>query len=64
MDMLLIDLGAPDGSGASVQRGDEAVLFGPGGPSAVEAAAVAGTLSYELTSGLTARVLRAVGGRR
>lgn len=58
MDMLLLDLGDPDGPGASVQRGDEAVLFGPGGVSAVEAAAAAGTLSYELTSGLTARVPR------
>ena len=58
MDMLLVDLGDPDGPGASVQAGDEAVLFGPGGPSAEQAADAAGTIAYELTSGLTARVPR------
>lgn len=58
MDMLLVNLGDPQGPGAEVQRGDEATLFGSGGPSAVDAAFQAGTLSYELTSGLTARVPR------
>ncbi|GAB5534026.1 MAG: alanine racemase [Rubricoccaceae bacterium] len=58
MDMMLIDLGDPEGPGASVAVGDEATLFGAGGVSAVDAAATAGTLSYELTSGLTARVPR------
>lgn len=58
MDMMLIDLGDPGESGASVAVGDEATLFGAGGVSAMEAAATAGTLSYELTSGLTARVPR------
>ena len=54
MDMLMVDASAaPD-----VRRGDEAVLFGPGGPSALDAAEAAGTVSYELTSGLTARVPR------
>jgi len=58
MDMMLIDLGDPEGLGASAALGDEATLFGTGGVSAVEAAATAGTLSYELTSGLTSRVPR------
>ena len=58
MDMLLIDLGDPKGPGGAVQRGDESILFGAGGVSAEEAAATSGTLSYELTSGLTARVPR------
>ena len=62
MDMLLVDLGAPDGPGAAVARGDEAVLFGRGGPSAEEAAEAAGTISYELTCGLSARVARVVLG--
>ncbi len=58
MDMLMVSLGDPDGPGAEVQRGDEAVLFGPGGPSALDAAEAAGTITYELTCGLTARVPR------
>ena len=58
MDMLLVDLGGPGGPGSSVRIGDDAVLFGPGGPTAEQAADAAGTISYELTSGLTARVPR------
>jgi alanine racemase len=58
MDMLMLDLGAPGGQGADVRVGDEAVLFGPGGPSALDAAAAAQTIAYALTSGLTARVPR------
>ena len=58
MDMLLVDLGDPDGPGADVHLGEEAVLFGPGGPTAEAAADAAGTIAYELTSGLTARVPR------
>ena len=58
MDMLMLDLGAPDGDGAAVEPGDEAVLFGEGGPSAVRVAEQAGTIAYAITSGLTARVPR------
>ena len=58
MDMTMVDLGAPDGPGAAVQVGDEAVIFGPGGPSAFEVAGWAGTISYALPCGLTARVPR------
>ena len=62
MDMFLVDLGDPDGAGGAVARGDEAVVFGRGGPSAEEAAAAAGTISYELTCGVAARVPRVVVG--
>ncbi len=58
MDMTMLDLGPPDGPGASVSVGDEAVLFGPGGPSAFEAAEAMGGMAYTLTTGLTARVPR------
>jgi alanine racemase len=58
MDMLMLDLGRPDGPGAAVRVGAEAVLFGPGGPSALDVADAAGTIAYVLTSGLTARVPR------
>ncbi|MDT7857868.1 alanine racemase [Rubrivirga sp. S365] len=63
MDLLLVDLGAPDGPGGAVRRGDEAVVFGRGGPSAEEAAAAAGTMAYELTCGLAARVPRVFRGQ-
>jgi alanine racemase len=58
MDMLMLDLGAPDGPGSGVRVGDEAVIFGPGGPSALEAAVASQSIAYALTSGLTARVPR------
>ena len=54
MDLLMVDLGP----GSSVEVGDEAVLVGPGGPSAHAQATAAGTISYSLTAGLTARVAR------
>ena len=54
MDMTMVALEDDDAVGV----GDEAVLFGPGGPSAESQAAAAGTISYELTCGLTARVPR------
>ena len=58
MDMLMVSLGEPGGPGDAVRLGDEAVLFGPGGPSAEAAAEAAGTMAYELTAGLTGRVAR------
>jgi alanine racemase len=60
MDYTMLDLGPPDGAAASVAIGDEAVIFGPGGPTALEVAAWAGTISYDLPCGLTARVPRVV----
>ncbi|MEM6326872.1 MAG: alanine racemase [Bacteroidota bacterium] len=59
MDMLLADLGPPDGPAASVRLGDEAVLFGPGGPDALDQAEAGETITYELTCALAARVGRA-----
>ncbi|MEM0963307.1 MAG: alanine racemase [Bacteroidota bacterium] len=58
MDMTMVALGDPEGPAGAIQRGDEAVVFGPGGLSAVQLAQRAGTISYELTAGLTARVPR------
>ena len=63
MDNVTVDVG-PDGGG--VRPGDEVVLIGDG-ITAEEVAARLDTLNYEVTCGLTARVLRrerpAVGGR-
>ena len=50
------------GVDADRRIGDEAVLFGPGGPSALDVADAAGTIAYVLTSGLTARVPRCTAG--
>ncbi|MFN3595722.1 MAG: alanine racemase [Rubricoccaceae bacterium] len=58
MDMLMLELGPPDGPGAAVRVGDEAVLLGPGGPDPLEVARAADTITYALTCGLTARVPR------
>ena len=60
MDMLMVDLGQPGGRGARVGIGDEAVLFGPGGPSALDVADAAHTIAYDLTCRLTSRVPRVV----
>ncbi|MEM8558445.1 MAG: alanine racemase [Bacteroidota bacterium] len=64
MDLTMLDLGLPGGAGAAVRVGDEAVLFGHGGPSALEVAERAGTISYAVTAGLTARVPRVYTGTR
>ena len=56
MDMLMLDLGPPDG--CRVRVGDDAVIFGPGGPSALDLADAAGTIAYDLTCRLTSRVPR------
>jgi len=56
MDQLLVDLGPrPD-----VKLYDEAVLFGPDGrgPDAAELASLLGTVPYEITCGISARVPR------
>ena len=62
MDMTMVSLGDPEAAGAAVRLGDEAVLFGPGGPAVEDQAAAAGTMAYELTCGLTARVPRVLRG--
>ena len=58
MDMFMVDLGPPDGAGARVETGDEVVLFGPGGPSALEVARWAETIPYEICCGVSERVPR------
>ncbi len=54
MDMTMVALE----DGDAVEAGDEAVLFGAGGPSVETQAEAAGTISYELTCGLTSRVAK------
>lgn len=58
MDLLMLDLGPPDGPLGDVEPGEEVVLLGPGGPPALDLAEAAGTVTYALTAGLTARVVR------
>lgn len=58
MDMVMVDLGDPDGPGGGVEIGDEVVLFGAGGPSAVDLARWAETIPYEVLCGISARVPR------
>jgi alanine racemase len=54
MDMITGDItDAPQ-----VGVGDEVILWGDGGPSGDEVAKMAGTISYELFSAVTARVPR------
>jgi len=54
MDQMMVDLG----SKTNARPGDEAVLFGPQGPDAAELAALTGTISYEITCGISPRVPR------
>ncbi len=56
MDMTMIDAGPPDGP--AVSPGDPVVLFGEGGPSAIESAQWAGTITYELCCRIAPRVPR------
>lgn len=57
MDMVMVDLTNID----AAHIGQRVVLWGQGGPSADSVAHAAGTISYELLSGLTQRVPRALG---
>ncbi len=52
MDMIMIDI-----TGVACQEGDEVILFGPG-HSAESLAGTANTISYELITGISARVPR------
>lgn len=54
MDMFMVEVGRE----ADVHIGDEVVIFGPGGPTAVEVSVAAETIAYDVTSGLTPRVQR------
>jgi len=53
MDQLVVDVGDAD-----VRPGDEVVLFGAGGPSALEWAEATGTIDYEIVTRIGARVPR------
>ena len=54
MDQLMVDVGD-----LGVRVGDQAVIFGPEGPTAEELGEAAGTISYELLVRLGTRVARA-----
>lgn len=59
MDMCMVDLGPPDDPTAqAVEVGDEATLFGPGGPSLYDVADWADTIPYEICCSLSPRVPR------
>jgi alanine racemase len=58
MDMLMVDLGPPHGSGQEIRVEDEVVIFGAGGPTVLDQANCADTISYSLCTGLTQRVPR------
>ena len=63
MDMCMVDLGPPNGSPATdVDVGDEAVLFGNGGPSLYDVADWAETIPYEICCGIAPRVPRKYSG--
>jgi alanine racemase len=63
MDMCMVDLGPPDQSpAADVAVGDEAVLFGPSGPSLYDVADWAETIPYEICCGISPRVPRDYAG--
>ena len=54
MDMVMVDVG----SDIDIDIGDEAVLIGEGAPDAFEVADRAGTIPYEILTGVTKRVVR------
>jgi alanine racemase len=56
MDLTILDVTDVPG----VALGDEVVLFGEGGPTAEATAEAAGTISYEITCGVSSRVPRLV----
>ncbi len=59
MDMCMIDLGPPDRAPATnVSLGDEAVLFGPSGPTIYDVARWSETIPYEICCGVSPRVPR------
>jgi alanine racemase len=65
MDMCMVDLGPPDRPPATqVSRGDEAVLFGPSGPTVYEVARWSETIPYEICCKVSPRVPRHYGSSR
>ena len=63
MDMCMVNLGPPDRPPATdVSVGDEALLFGPNGPTMHDVADWAETIPYEICCGLSSRVPRTYSG--
>lgn len=58
MDMTMLNLGAATENGRRVEVGDDVIVFGAGGPSAVELARLAETIPYEICCGINERVPR------
>ncbi len=59
MDMCMVDLGPPDRPPAlNVEVGDEAILFGPSGPTVYDVAQWSETIPYEICCGVSPRVPR------
>jgi len=59
MDMCMVNLGPPTQSPATaVERGDEAVLFGPSGPTVYDVAQWSETIPYEICCSVSPRVPR------
>lgn len=61
MDQVVVDIGPPGEGAATVECGDEAVLFGDGangGPTAQDWADAAGTISYEIVTRMSGRLPR------
>lgn len=54
MDQLLVDIG----NHTDIELYDEVTLFGPEGPDAADLAALAGTIPYEITCGVSSRIPR------
>jgi len=58
MDMMMVDLGTPDGPGTSITPGTEATLFGDDATSVMDLAILADTIPYEILCGVSRRVPR------
>jgi len=59
MDMCMVDLGPPNQPPATrVEPGDEAILFGPAGPTVYDVARWSDTIPYEICCGVSPRVPR------
>lgn len=58
MDMTMLFIGPAEGDAVPVRVGDEVIIFGEGGPSAVELAHLGETIPYEICCGINERVPR------
>lgn len=58
MDLFMVDLGPEPDNEPEIVPGETVILFGSGGPSALDIAKQAETIPYELVCGVGSRVLR------